>query len=46
MSDEHIQRLTQLFEGVRYGARPSRGRTVLEARACLRGIIAAYGETA
>jgi hypothetical protein len=46
MSDEHTQRLTQLFEGVRYGARPSRGRTVLEARSCLRAIIAAYGETA
>ena len=46
MSDEHIKRLTELFEGVRYGARPSRGRTVLEARSCLRAIIAAYGEPA
>ncbi len=45
LRDEHIQRLTHLFEGVRYGARPSRGRTVLEARACLRAIIKAYGQT-
>lgn len=41
--DEHIQRLTHLFEGVRYGARPSAGRTELEAMACLRAIVQAYG---
>jgi hypothetical protein len=43
IQDEHIVRLTQLFEGVRYGARPSAGRTELEAMACLRAIVQAYG---
>ncbi len=46
IQDEHIQRLTQLFEGVRYGARPSAGRTELEAMACLREIVQAYGRGA
>jgi hypothetical protein len=46
IQDEHIQRLTQLFEGVRYGARPSAGRAELEAMACLRAIVQAYGSSA
>jgi hypothetical protein len=45
LQDQHIQRLTYLFEGVRYGARPSAGRTELEAMACLRAIVQAYGKT-
>jgi hypothetical protein len=44
--DEHIQRLTRLFEGVRYGARPGGGRTDREAMDCLRAIVKTYGKTA
>ena len=43
MQDEHIQRLTRLFEGVRYGAQPSGGRTEREALACLTAIVQTYG---
>lgn len=45
MRDEHIQRLTRLFEGVRYGARPVGGRVEREATDCLRAIVQTYGET-
>jgi hypothetical protein len=44
MQDEHIQRLTRLFEGARYGARPSGGRAEREALACLTAIVQAYGD--
>jgi hypothetical protein len=44
LSDEHIGHLTHLFEGVRYGARPTTRRTELEAMDCLRAIVQAYGE--
>lgn len=43
LRDEHIQRLTRLFEAVRYGGKSSH-RAELEARDCLRAIIAAYGK--
>jgi hypothetical protein len=44
--DEHIRRLTRLFEGVRYGAKPAGGRAQREAMDCLRAIVRAYGKTA
>lgn len=44
LRDEHIKHLTHLFEGVRYGARPTTRRTELEAMDCLRAIVRAYGE--
>lgn len=44
LRDEHIRHLTHLFEGVRYGARPTTRRTELEAMDCLRAIVHAYGE--
>ena len=44
LRDEHIERLTHLFEGVRYGARPTTRRTELQAMDCLRAIVRAYGE--
>jgi hypothetical protein len=43
MQDEHIKRLTRLFEGVRYGAHPSGGRAEREALACLTAIVQTYG---
>jgi len=43
MQDKHIQRLTRLFEGVRYGAHPSGGRAEREALACLTAIVQTYG---
>jgi hypothetical protein len=44
LSDEHIGHLTHLFEGVRYGARPTTRRTELEAMDCLRAIVRSYGD--
>jgi hypothetical protein len=46
LGDEHIQQLTRLFEGVRYGARPADTRAEREALDCLRAIVRTYGETA
>ena len=46
LRDEHIQRLTQLFERVRYGGRQASEREAQEAVACLTAIVAAYGEPA
>ena len=46
LRDEPIQRLTQLFERVRYGGRHASEREVQEAVACLTAIVAAYGEQA
>ena len=43
IADEHIQRLTRLFEPVRYGARSADARMALEARACLQAIVDHYG---
>jgi hypothetical protein len=43
LRDEHIRRLTRLFEGVRYGPRAPGEREEREALACLRAIVAAYG---
>jgi hypothetical protein len=43
LRDEHIQRLTYMFEGVRYGARSTDRRTELEAADCLRAIVKTYG---
>lgn len=42
MSDEHIQRLTRLFERVRYGGQVADERDSREAVACLTAIVAAY----
>ena len=44
IASAHIQRLTRLFENVRYGAKTSDAAAELEARACLQAIIQAYGE--
>jgi VanZ family protein len=45
LRDEHIQRLTRLFEGVRYGAKPSGRPEEREAIACLTAIVQNYEET-
>ncbi len=44
LRDEHIRRLTRLFEGVRYGARPSSGSAEREAIDCLQAIVQTYGK--
>ena len=41
--DDHIQRLTRLFEQVRYGGAEASPAIELEARDCLSAIVAAYG---
>jgi hypothetical protein len=46
LRDEHIQRLTRLFEGVRYGAKSPGLPAEREAIDCLKAIVQAYGETA
>lgn len=46
LQDEHIRRLTRLFEGVRYGTRSSDGRAAQEAGECLQAIVQAYGKAA
>ncbi len=43
LGDEHIHRLTRLFEGVRYGAQSSTGKTAQEASDCLQAIVQTYG---
>lgn len=43
--DEHIRRLTRLFERVRYGGREPGEREEREAVACLSAIVEAYGTT-
>ncbi|HWQ12371.1 MAG TPA: DUF4129 domain-containing protein, partial [Roseiflexaceae bacterium] len=43
LRDEHIRRLTRLFERVRYGPRAPGPREEREALACLRAIVEAYG---
>lgn len=44
LRDEHIKRLTRLFEAVRYGQREPGEREEREAVACLSAIVAAYGK--
>jgi hypothetical protein len=43
LRDEHIRRLTRLFESVRYGDNVSSERDKREAMDCLRAIVRAYG---
>ena len=43
IADEHIHRLTRLFESVRYGGQASDEPMVREARSCLRSIVSTYG---
>jgi len=43
LRDEHIHRLTRLFEGVRYGARRSTDQAAQEASQCLQAIVQTYG---
>jgi hypothetical protein len=43
LRDEHIRRLTRLFEAVRYGQREPGEREEREAVECLSAIVAAYG---
>ncbi len=45
LHDEHIRRLTRLFEGVRYGANTPGEREEREAMACLTAIVEAYGRS-
>jgi len=45
LRDEHIQRLTRLFEEVRYGAKTSDERKEREAALCLEAIVQAYGRS-
>jgi hypothetical protein len=44
VSDDHIQRLTRLFESVRYGGNTATEREKREAVDCLNAIARAYGE--
>jgi hypothetical protein len=41
----HIQQLTRLFEGVRYGAKSSDAATQNEAKLCLQSILEVYGDS-
>ncbi len=43
LGDEHIHRLTRLFERVRYGGQPAGADEQREAVTCLTAIIQAYG---
>jgi hypothetical protein len=45
LRNEHIQRLTRLFESVRYGAKLPGKRAEQEAIACLSAIVQAYGNS-
>jgi hypothetical protein len=44
--DKHIQQLTQLFEGARYGAQPPSAQDERVAVECLTAIVHAYGGAA
>ena len=44
ISDEHIRQLTRLFEGARYGAKPSDAGVESRARQNLQAILNAYGK--
>src|SRR6266540_3183094 len=44
--DEHIQQLTRLFEGARYGAQPPSASDERAAVECLTAIVQAYGGAA
>ena len=44
ISDEHIRQLTRLFEGARYGAKPSDAGVASRARQNLQAILNAYGK--
>lgn len=46
IQDEHIRRLTRLFEGVRYGSQNSSGKAAQEASDCLQAIVQVYGRAA
>lgn len=43
LRDDHVQRLTRLFEAVRYGGRRTGEAEEREAQACLEAIVIAYG---
>ncbi|MBX3053472.1 MAG: DUF4129 domain-containing protein [Caldilineaceae bacterium] len=43
LGNEHIHRLTLLFEGVRYGTQASTDKTAQEASDCLQAIVQTYG---
>ncbi|MBN1992235.1 MAG: DUF4129 domain-containing protein, partial [Anaerolineae bacterium] len=46
LRDHHIQRLTRLFESVRYGDNTASEREKREARDCLNAIVRVYGRLA
>jgi len=46
LRDEHIQRLTRLFEQVRYGPQQADPQQEREAAACLQAIVRTYGAPA
>ena len=45
LQDEHIRRLTRLFESVRYGTNAATPQDEREAVACLSAIVEAYGQS-
>ena len=45
LKDEHIWRLTRLFENVRYGANRPSQQEEREAVACLTAIVEVYGQS-
>jgi len=46
LRDEHIHRLTRLFEAVRYGTQSGTGKAAQEASDCLQAIVQSYGARA
>jgi len=46
LRDEHIHRLTRLFESVRYGTQSGTGKAAQEASECLQAIVQSYGAKA
>lgn len=46
LRDEHIHRLTRLFESVRYGNQSGTGKAAQEASECLQAIVQNYGARA
>ena len=44
IANTHIQQLTRLFEGVRYGAKPTDKAAEHEAKQCLQAILQVYSE--